>query len=158
MIADTELNIGGVKLKGVYIALVLSIASTIGGGLWATAEFFNRIDNLEAQLNSVEIPDLTSLEERVNNIESRLEDQNIGQLQGKLAELGTNLTAIMEAQKDLMGLKDRVASVEKSNSESLLKLDAKMQNIDGVADRMDKVSREIDDLWSGLDAVANPLK
>ena len=35
---DTELTIGGTTFKGVYIAIMLSFATTIGGGIWAASE------------------------------------------------------------------------------------------------------------------------
>lgn len=39
MVGDLELNVGGVSFKGVYVAVLLSFASTIGGGIWAASEF-----------------------------------------------------------------------------------------------------------------------
>ena len=45
-IQDMELNVGGVKFKGVYIAILFSFATTIGGGIWAASEFVSRIGNL----------------------------------------------------------------------------------------------------------------
>ena len=35
---DMELNVGGVKFKGVYIAILFSFATTIGGGIWAASD------------------------------------------------------------------------------------------------------------------------
>ena len=43
---DMELDVGGVKFKGIYIAILLSFATTIGGGIWAASEFVSRISNL----------------------------------------------------------------------------------------------------------------
>jgi len=45
---DLELNIGGQSFKGVYVAVVVSFASTIAGGIWATSEFFSRLETQEA--------------------------------------------------------------------------------------------------------------
>ena len=157
-IEDIELNVGGTSFKGVWIAIVLSMASTLGGGVWAASQFFARIDSIEGQLQAVEIPDITSLADRISLVEQRLNDQNISQLQGKLAELGANLEQIMEAQKELLDLRDRIASVEKSNGETLITVNAKMEAIGSVDDRIKKIDREINDIWNGLDAVANPLR
>ena len=41
---DIELDIGGTKFKGVWIAILFSFASTIGGGIWAASEFFSRLE------------------------------------------------------------------------------------------------------------------
>ncbi len=48
---DLELNVGGTQIKGVWIAILLSFASTIGGGIWATSEFFSRLEALEAAVS-----------------------------------------------------------------------------------------------------------
>ena len=38
-LSDLELNVGGQSFKGVYIAVVVSFASTIAGGIWTASEF-----------------------------------------------------------------------------------------------------------------------
>ena len=130
---DTELTIGGTKLRGVWIAIVLSIATTMAGGIWAVAEFYGRIEAVESVSGN-------------------------GDTAEKLTVLGTNLETIMENQKQLLDLRDRIAEVEKTTVENDLlvkQFDEKVKSIDS---RFSKINREIDDLWRGLDAASNPLK
>lgn len=131
---DTELTIGGTKLRGVWIAIVLSIATTMAGGIWAVAEFYGRIEAVEAAVSGN------------------------GDTAEKLTVLGTNLETIMENQKQLLDLRDRIAEVEKTSVENDLlvkQFDEKVKSIDS---RFGKINREVDDLWRGLDAASNPLK
>ena len=131
---DTELTIGGTKLRGVWIAIVLSIATTMAGGIWAVAEFYGRIEAVEAAVSGN------------------------GDTAEKLTVLGTNLETIMENQKQLLDLRDRIAEVEKTTMENDLlvkQFDEKVKSIDS---RFSKINREVDDLWRGLDAASNPLK
>ena len=131
---DTELKIGGVNLKGVWIAIVLSIGTTLAGGIWAVAEFYGRIESVEAAVASS------------------------GETAEKLTVLGTNLETIMENQKQLLDLRDRIAEVETTTTANDLlvkQFDEKVKSIDS---RFSKINREIDDLWRGLDAASNPLK
>jgi hypothetical protein len=131
---DTELTIGGTKLRGVWIAIVLSIATTMAGGIWAVAEFYGRIEAVEAAVSGN------------------------GDTAEKLTVLGTNLETIMENQKQLLDLRDRIAEVEKTTVENDLlvkQFDEKVKSIDS---RFGKINREVDDLWRGLDAASNPLK
>jgi hypothetical protein len=131
---DTELTIGGTKLRGVWIAIVLSIATTMAGGIWAVAEFYGRIEAVESAVSGN------------------------GDTAEKLTVLGTNLETIMENQKQLLDLRDRIAEVEKTTVENDLlvkQFDEKVKSIDS---RFSKINREIDDLWRGLDAASNPLK
>lgn len=157
---DIELNVGGTTFKGVWIAILLSFASTIGGGIWAASEFFSR---LEAQEEAV--AGFGPLEEtvaqfaiRVAGVEQSISDNDVSQLQGKLAELGTNIAQIMEQQKQLLDLRERIAAVEKSNSETVLIVESKVKEIDTVAGSIKSLQTEVNDLWDGLDAVANPLR
>ena len=131
---DTELKIGGTKLRGVWIAIVLSIATTMAGGIWAVAEFYGRIEAVEAAVSGN------------------------GDTAEKLTVLGTNLETIMENQKQLLDLRDRIADVENTTTANdilVKQFDEKVKSIDI---RFGKINREIDDLWRGLDAASNPLK
>ena len=173
-LSDLELNVGGQSFKGVYVAVVLSFASTLAGGIWTASEFFSR---LEAQEDAVEAAGIvaTTLQARfkdlresqlealqgyevtISNMQQSLDDNDVASLQGKLAELGTNLEAIMKAQQDLLDLRDRVAAVEKSNSESVLKVENRVESLKDTNERLKRIQKEIDDIWLGLDSLANPL-
>ena len=89
---ETELKVGGVKLKGIWIALVLSIATTMAGGIWAVAEFYGRIEAVEEMVDTV--------------VDSK----------EKLTKVGANLETIMENQKELLDMRDRIAEAEKTVS------------------------------------------
>lgn len=131
---DTELKIGDVNLKGVWIAIVLSIATTLAGGIWAVAEFYGRIEAVESAVSS------------------------IGGTKTKLTEIGTNLQTVLEQQKELLDMRDRIAESEKTVEANDIKMEQfteKMEKLDGL---FVSINREIDDLWRGLDAASNPLK
>ena len=171
---DLELNIGGQSFKGVYVAVVVSFASTIAGGIWTASEFFSRLEAQEAAVEAAGVT-ATTLQARfedlresqtealqdyqvtIANMQQSLEDNDVASLQGKLAELGTNLEAIMEAQKELLDLRDRVAAVEKSNAEAVLRVDNRLESLKDTSERLKRIQKEIDDIWLGLDSIANPL-
>ena len=131
---DTELTIGGTKLRGVWIAIVLSIGTTLAGGIWAVAEFYGRIESVEDAV------------------------AGNGDTAQKLTVLGTNLETIMENQKQLLDLRDRIAEVEKTTVENDLLVEQFKEKVDGISGRFKKINREIDDIWKGLDALSNPLQ
>ena len=131
---DKELTIGGTKLRGVWIAIVMSIGTTVGGGIWATAEFFGRIEAVEQAVSGN------------------------GDTAEKLTVLGTNLATIMENQKQLLDLRDRIAEVEKTTGENDLLVKQFDEKVKAIDTNFSKINREIDDLWRGLDAASNPLK
>jgi chromosome segregation ATPase len=97
------------------------------------------------------------LSKRLVLIEQSISDNDISTLQGKLAELSTNLVAIMEAQKELMDLKDRFKDVEVSSKENVLLVDSYDNRIKDLERKIAIHQREVDDIWKAMDAIANPL-
>jgi hypothetical protein len=130
---DTELTIGGTKLRGVWIAIVFSIATTLAGGIWAVAEFYGRIESVEAAV------------------------AGSGETAEKLTVLGTNLEAIMKNQKELLDMRDRISDVEKVSLENDLLVQGFKEKVGSIDKNFAKINREIDDLWKALDAASNPL-
>ena len=156
-LADTELTIGGTSFKGVYIAILLSLATTLGGGVWTASSLYSRLEAVESQ----QIPDIVPLEEKILLVEQELEANDVGQLQGKLAELGVNLVTIKEQQAALLDIKTKVTDLEKDieGMKSTVKqaelITAKSEDIDK---RIQAIGRDLDSVWEALDYVSNPLK
>lgn len=173
-IEDVEVNIAGQTFKGVWVAVIVSFGSTLSAGIWATSEFFSRLEALENAVNdavaetavvqgrfedlrSVQTDVLQGYEVTISNMQQQLVDNNIGELQGKLSELSTNLTQIMELQRDLLPLRDRVAAVEKTNSETVLTVNARIEALKTVESTVTRLQRDMDDAWRAMDELANPL-
>tara|TARA_E500000318_G_C3537984_1_gene203449 strand:- start:606 stop:1103 length:498 start_codon:yes stop_codon:yes gene_type:complete len=160
---ETEVNVGGVKFKGMHIAIVLGIISSIGGTIWTASSIYSRLEAVEAY----EIPDIQPLTEEVHLIKQELDDNDISKLQGNLATLQANLTTIMEQQAKLLLIQERVVEAEKAVTEmetevekaelAVSRIDKFDEFLQGMDDRFKKLDKEIDDLWEGLDALANPL-
>lgn len=156
-LAETELTIGGTSFKGVYIAILLSLATTLGGGVWTASSLYSRLEAVESQ----QIPDIVPLEEKILLVEQELEANDVGQLQGKLAELGVNLVTIKDQQAALLDIKTKVTDLEKDieGMKSTVKqaelITAKSEDIDK---RIQAIGRDLDSVWEALDYVSNPLK
>ena len=145
-LADAELTIGGVKLKGIYIAVVFSLATTIGGGVWTASSLYSRLEGVE----SVFIPNVTPLEERVTLIEQSLEANDVSKLQGKLAELGVNLKTIAEQQEKLLQVSDKLAGLEKdieAMKATVTKAELIADNIGDIESKFNALNREVSELW-----------
>lgn len=171
---NIELDVGGTKFKGVWIAILFSFASTIGGGIWTASEFFNRLSAQEEAVQNIVISQevikskfddidsdvtarLAAFTTNIATVEQQLKDNDVSGLQGKLATLGTNLEQIMKRQGELLDLRDKVAEVEKISSEQSITISAKVEKLSEYDEEMQRLKREIDDLWKGMDALSNPL-
>ena len=170
---DLEVNVGGTSIKGVWIAIVLTFGSTIGGGIWAASQFFSQLNeqsesviaaSAQAQGLSTRFDDLREansirlqdMDKKLSNMEQAMKSADVENLQGKLSELGANLVQIMDAQKELLDIRDRIAAVEKTASESEIKVVAKLESLNTLDARLKKFERDMDDLWMAIDAT-NPL-
>jgi len=166
---DVEVTVGGKSFKGIYLAILLSFGSTLGGGIYASAGFFNRLDALESSVSDatgradviearfVELKEgqntrLQEYQVSISNMRQQLEDNDIAGLSSSLSELGANLEAILRQQQMLVDLPDRVAAVEKSNSETVLSVDGKIKALESVEIRINRLQRDVDDIWRALDA------
>lgn len=151
-------------MRNVYITAAITIVGTASGGIWGASELFSRFNALESGLDeAVSTAELITersngLSERLKVMEQQLADNDIGQLQGRLSELGTNLKTIMDNQIQLLALKDKVAEVEKLTSENNITVTTKVESLGDTDKKMVRIQREIDDIWKAMDALSNPLK
>jgi predicted transcriptional regulator len=166
-LAETELTIGGTSFKGVYIAILLSLATTLGGGVWTASSLYSRLEAVEA----LQIPDVAPIEEEVSRVEAELAEQisliqqelitnDVNQLQGKLAELGVNLKTIAEQQAKLLTINEKVIELEKeleSMRVTVTQAELMTKDLKDVDSKLKKIDTEIEDLWSGMDYLSNPL-
>ena len=173
---ELEVNVGGTKFKGIYLAILLSFGSTLGGGIWAASEFFSRLEmmeeNVEESLNNSELvntrfedfrdsfdEDKKSMMADIEVAKSQIESAGVDQLQGKLAELGTNLQTIMQRQTELLTLAEDMTELEKSVNDMnntvqrAEMITAESQKLQSLINRHEQ---EIEKLWEGLDFLSNP--
>jgi chromosome segregation ATPase len=170
---DLEVNVGETSIKGVWIAIVISFGSTIGGGIWAASQFFAQLNEqseavVEASTKADALVDrfedlkeqnnarLQSMEVSLSNMEQAIDTADVENLQGKLTELGTNLEQIMKAQGELLNIRDRIASAEKTVGESEIRVNSKLDSLETLDARFKRFERDMDDVWTAIDAV-NPL-
>jgi len=156
-LAETELNIGGTSFKGVYIAILFSLATTLGGGVWTASSLYARLEAVEV----VSIPNIVPLEEKILLIEQELSANDVSQLQGKLAALGVNLQTIIDQQAKLLLIDDNVTSLEKeieAMKATVAKAEIVTEKVTGFEAKTIAIKREVEDLWSAIDYLSNPLK
>jgi len=160
---DIELEVGGTKFKGIYIAILFSFATTIGGGIWWASEFVSRIGSLETSFEeAVQVLDkIEPLEIELASIRTKIEDNDLGHLQGKLAELDTLLLSIKERQTEVLTdastSTSKVNAMEKDWIEVRNEYKKMADAIKGFEKDVQKFKKEVDDLWKGLDAASSPL-
>ena len=135
---STELKIGGTSFKGVWIAIVLGIGSTIGGGVWTASSLYSRLEAVEAQ----QIPDISPIREN-------------------LATLGTRLETLLSQQEKLLELNTDVSTLSneiEAMKATVTKAEIIINDIGDTEVKFKTLTKEVEDLWQGMDYLSNPLK
>ena len=135
---STELKIGDTSFKGVWIAIVLGIGSTIGGGVWTASSLYSRLEAVEAQ----QIPDISPIRENLATLGTRLE--TLLSQQEKLLELNTDVSTL---SNEIEAMKATVAKAE-----------IIINDIGDTEVKFKTLTKEVEDLWQGMDYLSNPLK
>lgn len=81
---------------------------------------------------------------------------DVANLQGKLATLGGTLAQIMDKQSQLNELMNRQAETEKLASETQLRVEGKLKELQAIEAELSKYQREVEDIWRAVDSL-NPL-
>lgn len=166
---STELSVGGVKLKGVYIAVVFSFATTIAGGIFAASKFIHRIDSLEEKVSQIKMPDgepVVKLIEKVDTIEAEVSQlqadtgkhtESLTNTQKELAELSkeVNINDVSSLQGTIATLKTSMDGVNNFTKE----VQTVKERIIVVEKDMQTLKKDVDSQWSAIDSIgAGSLK
>jgi predicted nucleic acid-binding Zn-ribbon protein len=135
----TELKIGDTSFKGIWIAIVLGIGSTIGGGVWTASSLYSRLEAVEAQ----QIPDISPIREN-------------------LATLGTRLETLLSQQEKLLELNSDVSKLSneiEAMKATVAKAEIIINDIGDTEVKFKTLTKEVEDLWQGMDYLnASPLQ
>jgi len=134
----SELNINGTSFKGVWIAIVMTIGTSIGGTVWTASSLYSRLEAVESR----KIPNISPLRENLGTLGTRL-DTLLSQ-QEKLLELNTDVSKLAN---EIEAMKGTVAKAE-----------VIIENIGDVDGKIKTLTKEVEDLWQGMDYLSNPLK
>ena len=124
--------------------------------MWTASSLYSRLAIVEKKASAVK-----ATVEKVQLIEQRLEDNDVGQLKGKLATLKTSLDTLVVQQKNLLELKGDVSELSKdieSIKGTVAKAEVITKDVGDVGDSLKKLNTEVDNLWEGLEYLSNPLK
>ena len=136
---STELKIGDTSFKGIWIAIVLGIGSTIGGGVWTASSLYSRLEAVEAQ----QIPDISPIRENLATLGTRLE--TLLSQQEKLLELNTDVSTL---SNEIEAMKATVATAE-----------IIINDIGDTEVKFKTLTKEVEDLWKGMDYLnSSPLQ
>lgn len=148
---DFEFSLGGYNIKGWMLAVAVPVLSSVAGGVWWSYDTLQRfyaveegIDTVVSLAGTFETTSV-ALASRIQTLEQAIQDNDVRGLNQKLATLTTNMQQILEQQRTLLDMRSQV--------------DKATTITDGLGDKLDVISQEIDDIWEAYDYLKdNPLK
>ncbi len=132
-------SIGGFDISGWMLAVALPVLSTIGGGAWYLFDLQSRF--IAAEDNISVVLDVAS---RVQTLEQAISDNDVRGLAPRLSQLSTQMNTILEQQRELLDLRQRV--------------DRAGVITDNLSQDLNRYNVEIEDLWRAIDALDRPLR
>ena len=128
-----EFEFAGMTFRGGKMVVILSALSTLGGGAWGAFEFYNDYRNMKETIESYVAPDLSSIEQTLATIETRLD--NTEKLVGVVAEDLDRLQSSVDKAESL------ARRVDDSTAETQREL---RDNVYEIEIRVNKTMRQLD--------------
>jgi hypothetical protein len=132
-------SIGGYPISGWMVAVALPVLSAVGGGAWYIFDLQSRFLGVEESVS-----DILDVEARVQSLEQAAADGDLRGLSSRLSQISTQMNTILENQRELLDLRQRV--------------DRAGVITDNLAQDLNRYNVEIEDIWRAMDALNQPLR
>jgi hypothetical protein len=132
-------SIGGYPISGWMVAVALPVLSAVGGGAWYIFDLQSRFIGVEESVGAI-----LDVEARVQTLEQAAADGDLRGLASRLSGLSTQMNTILEQQRELLDLRQRV--------------DRAGVITDNLSQDLNRYNVEIEDLWRAVDALNQPLR
>ena len=138
-----EVDVGGVKFKGGKLAVVFTLISTLGGGLWAGFEIYKDYMDMREKIESYTAPDLSGFDKKIALVET--------QTKAQVELVSQQLDALKSELEIILGEIDLISTVSRELKDDL-KTDLRnveqdvrhiTEIVNDVEDRQKEDSREL---------------
>jgi hypothetical protein len=136
---SVSFSIGGYPISGWMVAVALPVLSAVGGGAWYIFDLQSRFLGVEESVSAI-----LDVEARVQSLEQAAADGDLRGLSSRLSQLSTQMNTILENQRELLDLRQRV--------------DRSGVITDNLAQDLNRYNVEIEDIWRAMDALNQPLR
>jgi len=154
-----EIEFGGMKFKGGKIFVILTLLSTLAGGLWAGFEFYKDYTDMREKIETYTAPDLSEYDKRIDLVKQKLE-----MLESEIGIILDEVTLVADVAKELKNdLKSDVRRIETivEDVETRVKEDSR-DNAKDLKIAIDEIEEDMKELDENISdkiqkALENPL-
>jgi len=148
----TEVEFAGIKFRGGKIFVIITVLSTLGGGLYAGFEFYRDYMDMKDAIQNYTAPDLSDFDKRISVMESKIGD-TLNVFKEEMEAVKSEVKLIGGVNRDLkVDMKTDIRRIEKivEDTEQRVKEDSR------------EFQRDIKEIKKELDqkikkALENPL-
>jgi peptidoglycan hydrolase CwlO-like protein len=153
-----ELEYQGIKFKGGKLFIIISLLSTVAGGIWGASELWSRWQSMELQIQEYTAPDLSGFDKRIDLVQ-----QQVDMLQGEISMVLEEIQLVSSVAESLKSdLKSDITQLEKDSryTESLVneikntlrdELRIFEDDIKGLEEELDlKIKKALENPLSGI--------
>lgn len=149
---NTVISVGGFNFTPAKLMIAGGIVSTVLGGLYGAFEVYKDYMDMKAQIQEYVAPDLSGLQERLTELEQRMENAEllVAETNDYVGEIRTDL------KNDIRDIQSVVDAGERRNRELERELLTSIRTIDKENDaKLKELEKKVDDkIQKALD---NPL-
>ena len=154
-----EVEFGGMKFKGGKIFVILTLLSTLAGGLWGGFEFYKDYMNMREKIETYTAPDMSGFDKRLELTKQKLE-----MLESEISIILDEVTLVADVAKELKNdLKSDVRRIETivEDVETRVKEDSR-DNSKDLKIAIDEIEEDMKELDENISekiqkALENPL-
>jgi gas vesicle protein len=154
-----EVEFGGMKFKGGKIFVILTLLSTLAGGLWGGFEFYKDYMNMREKIETYTAPDMSGFDKRLE-----LTKQKLDMLENEISMILDEVTLVADVAKELKNdLKSDVRRIETivEDVETRVKEDSR-DNAKDLKIAIDEIEEDMKELDENISdkiqkALENPL-
>ena len=136
--SGTSLKIGGFNISGVVVAVAVPVLSGLSGAVYFGYDALARFNAVEQSVEP-----LLGMDSRLQALEQAIADNDVRGLSSALSQIQTQMTTILEQQRNLLDLRSKVERSELITN--------------GIDDRLQRLQNDIDSTWNAIDALEKPL-
>ena len=149
-----EVEYQGIKASGGKLFIIISLLTTIGGGLWGFFELMKRYEDMEAKISEYVAPDLSGFDKRLALFDTQLKDKvkfvdlEVSALKELVADAQETARDIRtDIKGEISDQTDQISAIDKRSRADGLETRQAMRNAEGeIRELITSTNKDIRDL------------
>jgi F0F1-type ATP synthase membrane subunit b/b' len=125
----TEVEVGGIKISGGKLMIIIPVLSALGGGLWGGFEFYKDYMDMKEKIQTYVAPDLSEFDKKLATLDEKLAaaQNSVVESNGYIKDIRTDLNGdIIENTKAIDSIDHRTRELDREVRSQVNNFDREM--------------------------------